>query len=126
MKVAVTLAPNQHSIIVQLSKLDDGLGELLDYVNGLEDAAITAGNKAQADQFDSLAQKIQAFRSEIEGDELKIVDDSPALKKALSQIMSANKKIAAATKQTADLDAALKAVASIIGLVSQALTVFAA
>jgi hypothetical protein len=125
MKVTVKLAPNQHGMIVQLSKLDDSLGDLLDYVNGLEDAAIKAGNKAQADQFDDLAQKIQQCRSDVEGDELKIVDDSPELKKTLSRITSANKKIAAAVKQTADLDAALKTVSSILGLISQALALFA-
>lgn len=124
MKVTVKLAPNQRGVIVQLSQLNDNLGDLLDYVNGLEDAAIQAGNKAQADQFDDLAQKIQQCRSDVEGDELKIVDDSPQLKKTLSQITSANKKIAAAVKQTADLDAALKTVSSILGLISQALALF--
>lgn len=125
MKVTVTLAPNQQGIIVQLDKLDDNLEALLDYVNGLEDAAIKAGNKDQADQFDALAEKIQKCRSDVEGDELQIIDDSPQLKSALSQMTKANKQIAAAVKQTADLAAALKNVASIIGLISQALTIFA-
>src|SRR5262245_35254265 len=124
MKLMVKLAPNQRDIIVQLDKLDDQLGSLLKYVENLENNSWAQGKEKKADQLNELGLQIQKCRSEVEGDALKIIDDSPELKKALVQITNANKKIAAAIKQSADLDATLKNIASILDLIAKGLAIF--
>ncbi len=125
MKLAVTLAKSQHGMIVQLAQLDDALGDLLEYVEKQENAATAAGKTADADKLVDLETHIEECRGNVQSDELRIIEDSPALKKALSQISQANKQIAGAIKQTKDLDATLKTVASILDLVAKGLSVFA-
>lgn len=124
MKVTVSLAPNQQEMIVQLDKLDDRLGTLIDYIVKLANKARAAGDISSANELSNFANTIQDYRSDVEGDELKIIDDSAELKQALKQITQANHQITAAIEQSDDLDKSLKQIATIIDLVSKGLSLF--
>jgi len=124
MKVTIKLAANQKAIIAALDKLDHQLGSLLEYVEELEDKARAAGNLDQAHQLNECALQIQTCRSNVEGDALEIIDDSPELAQALVKITEANKGIDAAIKQAADLQSTLKQTEQILDLIAQGLEVF--
>jgi len=124
MKLTVKLTSSPKKSIVALDRLAGKLSALLDYVRELENEAARHGKRAKAHELAEYAQKITRSLSEVQGDALEIVDDSPQLTTALAKIGEANKRIDTALEETAELDDKLKQVATILDLVAKGLSIF--
>jgi hypothetical protein len=124
MKLTVRLTTNQKKIIVALDRLADQLSALLDYVRKLENEATEDGRLDKAHKLNEYALQITRCLSEVQGDALQIVDDSPQLTDALAKIGEANKKIDTAIKKTTALDKKLKEIAVVLDLIAKGLSVF--
>lgn len=126
MKVTLKLSPNQKKSIVALHKLADQLSSLLDYVRELARKATERGRRDEARALRDYEWEITRRLSEVRGAALEIIDDSPQLTAALAKLDEANKEIDKALEETAELDAKLTQVSTILSLVAEGLSVFAA
>src|SRR5262249_8998056 len=126
MKVTLKLSPNQKKSILALHKLADQLSSLLDYVRELARKATERGRRDEARALRDYEWEITRRLSEVSGAALEIIDDSPQLTAALAKLDEANREIHKALEETAELAAKLTQVSTILSLVAEGLSVFAA